>query len=83
MKLSGWAKALVVILAIVISVGAAFTSAASARGHDGIRSSRGGAIANGSGFAAGRRHSNDAYVKAASQERDRLLKKLKDICRGC
>ena len=35
-------------------------------------------------FAGGRRHANDAYIKAASDERDNLLNtKLKSICRGC
>jgi hypothetical protein len=35
-------------------------------------------------FAGGRRHGNDEYVKAASDERDQLLKtKIKSICRGC
>jgi hypothetical protein len=29
------------------------------------------------------RHSNDAHMKAASVERDNLLKKLKSICNGC
>ncbi|MFC0242538.1 hypothetical protein [Rhodopseudomonas telluris] len=33
-------------------------------------------------FAAGR-HGNDSYIKAASDERDKLLSKLKSICRGC
>jgi len=38
---------------------------------------------NGS-FAGGRRHGNDAYIKAASEERDRLLNtQIKSICRGC
>jgi len=35
-------------------------------------------------LAGGRRHGNDAYVKASSEERDKLLNtKLKSICRGC
>jgi hypothetical protein len=35
-------------------------------------------------FAGGHRHGNDEYVKAASDERDRLLTaKIKSICRGC
>jgi hypothetical protein len=35
-------------------------------------------------FAGDRRHSNDEYVKAASDDRDQLLKtKIKSICRGC
>jgi Spy/CpxP family protein refolding chaperone len=35
-------------------------------------------------FAGGRRHGNDDYVKAASDDRDKLLTdKIKSICRGC
>lgn len=35
-------------------------------------------------FAGGRRHGNDTYIKAASDERDKLLTtRLKSICRGC
>lgn len=38
----------------------------------------------GAPFAGDRRHGNDAYVKAASDERDKLLDtKIKSICRGC
>ncbi|MGY4479937.1 hypothetical protein [Bradyrhizobium sp. USDA 3364] len=36
------------------------------------------------GFASDKRHGDDAYAKAASDEEDRLLNsKLKSICRGC
>jgi len=39
---------------------------------------------SGGQFASDRRHGNDAYAKAASDEVDKLLdKKLKSICRGC
>jgi hypothetical protein len=40
---------------------------------------------HGSEFAGGRRHGNDNYIKAASDEREKLLNtnKLKSICRGC
>ena len=39
---------------------------------------------HGAEFAGGRRHGNDAYAKAASEERDRLLDtQIKSICRGC
>jgi hypothetical protein len=39
---------------------------------------------HGSEFAGGHRHGNDSYVKAASDEREKLLNtKLKSICRGC
>jgi len=34
-------------------------------------------------FAGGHRRGNDSYVKAASDEREKLLEtKLKSICRG-
>jgi hypothetical protein len=33
---------------------------------------------------AGNRHGNDAYIKAASEEQDKLLNtKIKSICGGC
>jgi hypothetical protein len=40
---------------------------------------------HGASFAGDRRHGGgDAYVKAASDENDKLLNsKLKSICRGC
>ena len=39
---------------------------------------------HGAEFAGDRRHGNDTYVNAASEERDRLLdKEIKSICRGC
>jgi len=34
-------------------------------------------------FSRDQSHSDDAYVKAASEEEDRVLKKLNSICRGC
>jgi hypothetical protein len=39
---------------------------------------------HGAPFAGDRRHANDSYIKAASQERDKLLNtQIKSICRGC
>jgi hypothetical protein len=39
---------------------------------------------HGAGFAADRRHANDSYIKAASEERDKLLDtQIKSICRDC
>jgi hypothetical protein len=39
---------------------------------------------HGGSFAGDRRHGNDAYNKAASDEEDKLLNsKIKSICRGC
>jgi hypothetical protein len=56
---------------------------ADARGFHGGRGF-GGHGMDGAPFAGDRRHGNDAYVKAASQERDKLLNtKIKSICRGC
>jgi hypothetical protein len=53
---------------------------ADARGVHGFGRSFGG---HGT-FAGGRRRGNDTYIKAASDERDKLLMtKLKSICRGC
>jgi len=38
----------------------------------------------GAEFGGGRRHDHDSYIKAASDEREKLLNaKLKSICRGC
>lgn len=77
--LTPWARVMIAALGMTVVV----VSDADARGHGGGRSFGGGAGAGASRFADGRRHGNDAYVKAASDERDKLLKKLKDICRGC
>ncbi|WP_157860846.1 hypothetical protein [Bradyrhizobium viridifuturi] len=43
-----------------------------------------GAAHRGGGLASDKRHGDDAYTKAASDEEDRLLNtRLKSICRGC
>jgi hypothetical protein len=63
----------------------ASTLSADARGSHGSDH----AFADGGGlhgvqFASGHRHGNDAHIKAASEERDRLLNtQIKSICRGC
>jgi hypothetical protein len=64
------------------------TLSADARGHGfgghGFGRGFGGHATHGAEFAGDRRHGNDAYVNAASEERDRLLDtKIKSICRGC
>jgi hypothetical protein len=43
----------------------------------------GGHGMHGGGFSGGGRRGNSPYIKAASNERDKLLSKLKSICRGC
>lgn len=55
------------------------------RGHSGFGMHGSGGRAGGAeAFSRDRRHANDENVKAASEERDRLLdRKLKSICRGC
>lgn len=56
---------------------------ADARGH-GFGHTFAGHGMHGPQFAGGRRHGNDGYIKAASQERDKLLNtQIKSICRGC
>jgi hypothetical protein len=56
---------------------------ADARGH-GFNHAFAGRGVHGPQFAGGRRHDNDNYIKAASQERDKLLSsQIKSICRGC
>lgn len=65
---------------------AASTLSANARGGHGFAHSFGfvGRGTNGAQFAGGRRHGNDDHIKAASEERDRLLStQIKGICRGC
>jgi hypothetical protein len=51
------------------------------------RGGRGGAgfvsVWHGHSFDHGRRHGNDEYAKAAVAEREKLLAKFKNICRGC
>ena len=64
------------------------TLSADARGHGfgghGMGHGVGGHGMHAAEFAGGRRHGNDTYINAASEERDRLLdKEIKSICRGC
>jgi hypothetical protein len=74
---------------IAITLGAAclttLTLSANARGVHGLgRGFGGGHGKHGPQLAGDRRHGNDAYTKAVSDERDNLLNsKLKSICRGC
>jgi hypothetical protein len=58
--------------------------APTAEAHGGRHGSPQVATGGGVHLAAGRRHGNDAHIKAASADREKLLNsKLKDICRGC
>jgi hypothetical protein len=52
--------------------------------HGAVMTWAGGFAGHGPQGAGGRRHGNDNYIKAASEDRDKLLTtKLKSICRGC
>src|SRR3984957_15693394 len=54
------------------------------RGGHGFGRGMGGHGMHGAPFAGDRRHANDTYIKAASEERDKLLNtQIKSICRGC
>jgi hypothetical protein len=69
-----------VVLAMALGLVVVTAPPAEARGGHGF----GAGGAHGSEFAGGRRRGNDNYVKAASEEREKLLNtKLKSICRGC
>ncbi len=65
------------------------TLPADARGAHGFgggfgRHGFGGHGMHGGSFAGDRRHGDDAYSKAASDEEDKLLNsKIKSSCRGC
>ena len=68
------------IAAVSLALLAVCTLSAQARGGHGFE----GRGEHGGQFAGGRRHGNDSYIKAASEEREKLLDtKLKSICRGC
>jgi hypothetical protein len=57
---------------------------AEARGVHGLGHGFGGHGMHAAEFAGDRRHGDDAYTRAASEERDRLLDtQIKSICRGC
>lgn len=73
-------------LALVIGAGLIVTplSPTEARGgghHFSLH--MGGHDMHGRDFSGGGRRGNSPYIKAASSERDKLLSKLKSICRGC
>ncbi|WP_342728468.1 hypothetical protein AAFG07_18150 [Bradyrhizobium sp. B097] len=73
---------------LLLTLLAAATPPADARGGHGhgggLHGMHAGGVSRGGGFAADKRHADDPYTKAASDEEDRLLNsKLKSICRGC
>jgi hypothetical protein len=69
---------------IVAITFAACTGPANARGGGhGFSHGLGRGSGRGGGLAGGRGHGNDAYARAALQEEEKLMLKLKNICRGC
>ncbi|WGR91611.1 hypothetical protein MTX26_14335 [Bradyrhizobium sp. ISRA443] len=79
-------------MGLFLTVLAVSMAAADARGgghgfgHGGrhVHGVHGGGASGAGAFAADKRHADDPYIKAASDEEDRLLNsKLKSICRGC
>jgi hypothetical protein len=71
-------------IAALLALLTAPTHQADARGGHGMNGDFAGHGAHSAEFAGGRRHGNDSYIKAASDEREKLLTtKLKSICRGC
>jgi hypothetical protein len=78
------ARSAVIAITLGVACLTTLTLSADARGGHGLGRGFGGHGMRGPQFAGDRRHSNDAYTKAVSDERDKLLNsKLKSICRGC
>ena len=61
------------------SFGGSFPQGGGAYGGGGWRGGANGAAA----FSLDQKHGDDPHVKAASEEEERVLKKLNSICRGC
>jgi hypothetical protein len=73
-----------VALGLSLALLAALPLSAQARGGHGFSHGFARHGMHGEQFAGGHRHGNDSYIKAASDEREKLLDtKLKSICRGC
>jgi hypothetical protein len=69
---------------LMLSMIVAVPAKARGGGHGFHHGSGGHGMHEGGSFAGDRRHGNDAYVKAASDEEDKLLnRQIKSICRGC
>jgi hypothetical protein len=78
------ARSAVVAAGLGTALLASSALSADARGGHGFGRGMGGHGMHGAPFAGDRRHANDSYIKAASQERDKLLNtQIKSICRGC
>jgi hypothetical protein len=75
----------IIAAATLVVVWASLAPPAEARGGGrGFARGFSGHGGHGPQFAGGRRHGNDASIKAASEDRDKLLTtQIKSICRGC
>jgi hypothetical protein len=74
-------KSVIAVATLGMAFLTAFALPVDARGIHGFGR---GMASHGSQFAGGRRHGNDSYIKAASDDRDKSLNtKRKSICRGC
>jgi hypothetical protein len=83
-KCTGIAGSSVVAAVLTLAFLTMSAHPADARGVHGFDHAFAGHGMHGPQFAGGRRHGNDNYIKAASQERDKLLNtQIKSICRGC
>jgi hypothetical protein len=83
-KVKRVAQSTLVVVSLATVVLTSLTFSADARGVHGFGRGFGGGSMHGAQFAGDRRHGNDAYTDAASDETDKLLNsKLKSICRGC
>ncbi|MBP1296510.1 hypothetical protein AB7M49_006592 [Bradyrhizobium elkanii] len=72
------------LLLALLAVAMPAADARHGHGHGGGHAMHVGGATGAGGFADDKRHGNDPYTKAASDEEDRLLNsKLKSICRGC
>jgi hypothetical protein len=82
--MAGAARSAMAAASLAAAVLAMLTNPADARGGHGHLGGFGGHGTHGPQFSGGRRHGDDSYIKAASDERDKLLNaKIKSICRGC
>jgi hypothetical protein len=77
-------RTVIVAALLLAALMAGLSLPADARGGHGFGRGFAAEGRHGPQFAGGRRHGNDDYVKAASDDRDKLLTdKIKSICRGC
>jgi hypothetical protein len=83
-KVKRAAQSTLVVTSLATAILTLLTLSADARGIHGFGRGVGGGGMHGGQLARDRRHGNDAYTNASSDETDKMLNsKLKSICRGC